>query len=202
MIDLAQHMQYKPVLYKIDELFLDKGRLLIAIDGRCAAGKTSLAAFLKNTYKCNVIPMDHFFLRNEQRSTERLSEPGNNVDHERVLEEIMMPLMKHEDFVYRPYDCQKRDFGDAINVQSKRINVVEGSYSCHPELFDFYDLRIFLTISPEEQLSRIRERNGADHAEDFIRKWIPYEERYFAAFDIEKRCDFCFGMDLEKETPQ
>ena len=190
MMDIAQ-----PVLYEIDGMLFVKGRLLIAIDGRCAAGKTTLAAFLKDTYNCNVIPMDHFYLRNEQRSTERLSEPGSNVDHERFLEEVMTPLAKRETFSYRPYDCQKKDFGDAIEVPGKRINVVEGSYSCHPELYDFYDLRIFLTISPEKQLSRIRERNGPDHAEDFIRKWVPYEERYFEAFDIENRCDFCLRTE-------
>ena len=35
--------------------------LLVAIDGRCAAGKTTLASRLRDTLTCGVIPMDDFF---------------------------------------------------------------------------------------------------------------------------------------------
>lgn len=39
----------------------DKASMLIAIDGRCAAGKTTLAALLKKEINCNIIHMDDFF---------------------------------------------------------------------------------------------------------------------------------------------
>ena len=42
-------------------------RLLIAVDGRCASGKTTLAASLERETGCNVVHMDDFFLRPEQR---------------------------------------------------------------------------------------------------------------------------------------
>lgn len=35
--------------------------LLIAIDGRAASGKTTLAAMLQKELNCNVVHMDHFF---------------------------------------------------------------------------------------------------------------------------------------------
>lgn len=38
-----------------------KEPLLIAIDGRCTAGKTTLASIVKEKINCNVIHMDHFF---------------------------------------------------------------------------------------------------------------------------------------------
>ena len=50
------------------------GRLLLAIDGRCAAGKTTLAAGLQREFDCNVIHMDDFFLQLHQR-TQRKSNP-------------------------------------------------------------------------------------------------------------------------------
>lgn len=46
----------------------------LAIDGRCATGKTSLAAHLTGLYDCNVIHMDHFFLHPEQRTIKRLKQ--------------------------------------------------------------------------------------------------------------------------------
>ena len=65
---------------------LNKSSVIIAIDGRCAAGKTYLASRIKEAVECNVIHMDYFFLRPEQRTSERLREPGGNVDYERFTE--------------------------------------------------------------------------------------------------------------------
>ena len=55
------------VLHEIEKLRRTKEKLVIAIDGRCASGKTTLAAYLKTALSCNVIHMDHFYLRKEQR---------------------------------------------------------------------------------------------------------------------------------------
>ena len=39
----------------------NKSSVIIAVDGRCAAGKTYLASRIKEAINCNVIHMDHFF---------------------------------------------------------------------------------------------------------------------------------------------
>ena len=69
-------------------------RLLIAVDGRCASGKTTLAATLEEETGCNVVHMDDFFLRPEQRTPQRLAEPGGNVDYERFRQEVILPLSR------------------------------------------------------------------------------------------------------------
>lgn len=69
------------------------------------------------------------------------------------------------------------------------VTLIEGSYSCHPVLWDFYDWRVFLNISPEEQMQRIKCRNGDGAASVFSNKWIPMEEKYFMEYNIQKRCD-------------
>jgi len=124
------------VLRKIEPLKRGKPHLLIAIDGRCAAGKTTLATCLQGVILCNVIHMDHFFLRLEQRTSKRLKEPGGNVDYERFLEEVLLPLRRNKDFAYRPYDCQKQAFAEAVSVPVNAVTIIEGSYSCHPALRD------------------------------------------------------------------
>lgn len=168
---------------------LSRGKnIVIAIDGRCGSGKTTLASQLQAHYGCPVIPMDGFFLRRSQRTAQRLATPGENVDHERFLEEVLQPLKKGETFSYRPFDCTEMSLGTAITVSPGKLTVVEGSYSCHRSLWDHYDLRIFLTVDPSEQMRRITARNGA-YAEVFRKKWIPLEEAYFAAFDLMSRCD-------------
>lgn len=167
-------------------------RLIVAIDGRCASGKTTLAAHLQHELDCAVFHMDDYFLRPEQRTVERLDTPGGNVDYERFYSEILLPLQSGaEQITYQPYDCRTQTLKPSITVNSGSVNIVEGSYSCHPVLWDIYNLRIFLTISPQEQLQRIRARNGNTRTIQFQEQWIPLEERYFSTYRIEERCDLC-----------
>lgn len=166
--------------------------MVIAIDGRCASGKTTLAARLKEELDCNVIHMDHFFLQPGQRTEARLKEPGGNVDYERFLEEVVHPFRKGKPFSYRVFDCKSMTFVSEIPVDPGRLTVVEGAYCCHPALWDFYDFRVFLTVDAEEQLRRIRCRNGEKALTTFHDLWIPLEEQYFKEYDIEKRCDYVF----------
>lgn len=173
--------------------------MVIAIDGRCAAGKTSLAAELQKVLDCNVIHMDHFFLQPQQRTKQRLRQPGGNVDHERFLQEVAAPLQKGVPFAYRVFDCKKMDFSTEIPVDPGRLTIVEGAYSCHPALWDLYDLRIFLTVDPQEQLRRISHRNGEAALTMFREKWIPLEEMYFSAYHIKERCDHVFTCGGEKD---
>lgn len=166
-----------------------KKPFLIAIDGRCAAGKTTLAAGLQEETGCSVIHMDHFFLRPWQRTIQRMQEPGGNVDYERFREEVMLPLSRGRRFGYRAYDCGRMELSSEIRVEPGEIAVVEGSYSCHPTLWDFYDLRVFADVESDVQLQRIRHRNGEEALLQFRERWIPLEERYFTAFGIRERCD-------------
>lgn len=181
---------FSAIMGKINEN--DKSQMLIAIDGRCAAGKTTLAALLKKETDCNIIHMDDFFLRQEQRTLKRMEEPGGNVDYERVLEQVMLPLSKGKSFSYQIFDCKRMELSSAVHIEPKAVTIVEGSYSCHPVLWDFYDLRVFMSVEPNEQLERIRHRNGEEAVSKFRDCWIPMEERYFTAYRIRERCDFVF----------
>ncbi len=176
----------------IDSLLRRQKPQIVAIDGRCASGKTTLATSLQKKYGCNVIHMDQFFLRPEQRTKERLQTPGENIDHERFLEEVLCPLREGENFTYRSYNCQEQQLSEPIEVLAQKITIIEGSYACHKSLWDYYDIKIFLSINPEEQLRRIIAREGGLKAEIFKEKWIPLEEKYFAVYRLKQRCDYCF----------
>ena len=41
-----------------------------------------------------------------------------------------------------------------MTVEPGTLVLVEGSYSCHPELWEHYARRVFLSVEPEEQLRR------------------------------------------------
>lgn len=180
------------LLAEIGRLVQEKGRAVLAIDGRCGSGKTTLGAYLQGKLGCPLIHMDDFYLRKEQRSTARRREPGGNVDYERFLLEVLTPLAAGKDFSYRPYDCATWSMKAPVEVKNGETAIVEGSYSCHPTLSPLYDLRVFLTVDPQTQMERIRRRNGEEKAKVFRDLWIPLEELYFKNVPVEKSCDFRF----------
>lgn len=169
----------------------DRGeRAIVAVDGRCASGKSTLAGRLADRLEIPVVHMDHFFLRPPQRTRERLAKPGGNIDHERFLNEVLIPLEAGVQATYHPYSCRTGEMGAPIAVKPSPVVLVEGSYACHPALWEHYKRRVFLSVGLEEQLRRIEVRDGRAQLKVFREKWIPLEERYFSAFRIEDRCDY------------
>lgn len=178
-----------PLLAAIDRTLAKQSRVLAALEGGSAAGKTTLASLLAQVYDCNVFHMDDFFLRPEQRTEARYAEPGGNVDRERFYQEVLLPLTQGEPVSYRPYDCHTQTLRTAVTLPPKALNLVEGAYCMHPALAGCYDLAAFLRIDPETQRQRILRRNDPADQERFFSAWIPLERRYFAAMDPMGRCD-------------
>lgn len=173
---------------RIDELMACKEQVIVAIDGNCTAGKTTLANRLAEIYACNVFHMDDFFLRPEQRTPERFAEIGGNVDYERFQAEVLMPLRSGKAFSYRPFDCGTLELTAPAAVTPRKLNIIEGTYSHHPFFGDAHDLKIFLTVPPQLQRQRILERPVFLH-QRFFDEWIPMEQRYFDGFQIQGNCD-------------
>ena len=173
---------------RVDECLSRKDRVIVAIDGKCTSGKTTLAAELARRYDCNVFHMDDFFLRPEQRTPERFAEVGGNVDYERFKDEVLIPLQAGQPFSYRPFDCSTFTLADPVCVTPKKLNIVEGTYSHHPYFGDPYDLKILLTVDEETQRRRVLQRPAFLH-ERFFEAWIPMENRYLAEFAIDQKAD-------------
>ena len=175
----------------IQQLLSEKETVLVAIDGNCTSGKTTLASQLAANYDCNVSHMDDFFLRPEQRTPERFAEIGGNVDYERFNEEVLLPLKYRKQFSYRPFDCSTFQLTDPVTVMTKKLNIIEGTYSLHSYFGAVYDLKVFLTITPELQQERILQRPAFLHKR-FFEEWIPMENRYFEKLIISRNFNLTF----------
>ena len=184
----AEYIRLLPLFAAVDRLTGEQERVIVAIEGGSASGKTTLAALLQGVYGCNVFHMDDFFLQMHQRTPERFAEPGGNVDYERFREEVLEPLAAGKAFAYRPFSCSSMALGEPVSVTPGILSIVEGAYSMHPTLESFYDLSVFLRIDPQQQAARILRRNGAQMQKRFLEEWIPLEQLYFGAFGTEKRC--------------
>lgn len=168
---------------------------LIALDGPCGSGKTSLSEDLSSLLSCPVIHMDDFFLQPAQRTPERLSLPGENIDHERFLEEVLLPLSKGQACVLRPYDCQLQAILPGSPLPAANTYLIEGSYSLHPALSPFYNLRIFLRLSEKLQQRRLCLRETPASFLQYQTRWIPMETLYFNALHPQDTADLVLDMD-------
>ena len=90
--------RFKPAVDEINEIVKQEYNtdrpILVAIDGRCGSGKTTLGEYLKGQLDCNLFHMDDFFLRMEQRTPDRMKETGGNVDYERFYETVSQKASK------------------------------------------------------------------------------------------------------------
>ncbi len=205
----AQFMNFFSLFSLIEQMLASQDVLTVAIDGNSGAGKTWLAALIKSVYEteegetgerlqdgCNVFPMDQFFLTPEQKTDDRLNENGGNIDHERFLREVIGGINSMEPFSYRPYDCHVQALAKPIKILPKRLNIVEGCYSMHPNLSNSYNLKVFIGIDRQTQKKRILKRNGAAMLERYVREWIPLENNYFSNLKIKNKCDLVFNGDF------
>lgn len=175
-------MKYKSLLSSlIQEAQASHRRLIIAIDGRCASGKTTLANSLAEQFQLPLFHMDDFYLPKAQQE----DTIAGHMDLKRFKQEILIPLSRNQDVVYRAFDCQSQTYCEPICFHPSNIILIEGSYALHPELVEYYDVRLFLDIDAQLQKERILMRNP-DSAEMFFTKWIPKEEAYIEAYQIER----------------
>ena len=185
------HPSYR-VLFSHYVIFFDllcdiyeKGFKVLAIDGRCGSGKSTLGKLLSEIYHCPLISMDEFYLPQQLRTTERLSTPGGNVHYERFEEEIYLNILKGEDFKYGLFSHDVMGVGSYKDVEASSCYVIEGTYAFHPVLRKYSDYKVFLTQNPKSQKKRIIKRNGEEIWKMFESRWIPLEELYFSSEDLE-----------------
>lgn len=169
--------------------------IIIGIDGMSASGKTTMAEKLSSMLDCNVYHMDDFFLQPHQRTEERNAEIGGNVDYERFYEEIIVPLKENRNIIYRPYNCKEGKIVSSHILTNKNIHIIEGAYSHHPNWMDIYDIKIFIGLSAQLQMDRITKRNGLEMLEMFKSQWIPKENAYFHAYEIEPHSDISLWVE-------
>ena len=163
---------------------------VIAIDGKCASGKTTLQSDLKKHLSFSLVSMDDFFLPPEFRTPRRMEETGGNIHYERFIEEVIKPLKEgKESFTYRKFSCASMSYMGTVEVRNNNLVVVEGSYALHPLFSRYWDISYLLTITPPEQIKRLSLRSP-EKLDDFISRWIPLENEYFLQRNVASRATY------------
>ncbi len=174
------------LIQRLKNLAKDKAYFVVAIDGRAASGKTTIALKLQKALSANVIHIDDFFLPKEKQNLKII---GGNIDFSRLKEEVLNQLS--QSVSYHRFDCRVQEFSKKIDLPFKKVILIEGAYALHPTLGKYYDYALFVSVSKETQVRRIGLRNP-ENKEAFFTCWIPLEEQYFKAYHILEKCNELF----------
>jgi uridine kinase len=165
--------------------------LRVAIDGRSAAGKTTLANALGEAVRAASartvirVELDNFMKMVADRNAYPYDSPESYYldawDYPVIRAGLLIPLGPGGDRRYwtGPLDRPRTAPDDAILL-------ADGVFLQRPELDRFWDVRIYLDIGLEESLRRGVDRDrhwmgGAAEAERRYRtKYLPGEQRYLA----------------------
>ena len=135
--------------------------LVLALDGRCGSGKTTLANTLARQFPASItLHTDDFYLPPAQRIRGWEKTPCANMDLARLRDEALRPAYEGQPVQYRAYSCREGAYLPARELAAQPLVILEGSYSHHPLLTGYETLRVFLTCAKEEQTRRLQAREG------------------------------------------
>ena len=181
-------MQCNAIYNELIKIIENSNWKIIAIDGRCTAGKTTLAEIIAKNLKSKIVHMDDYYLPFYMRTDKIMDAIGGNIDFDRIINEIIIPFRNNKEAWCYPYDCHSNSYKEKYVIKPYELLIIEGTYSCHPKLMIYYDYKIFLDINSSEQERRLIKRNP-DKLEIFKKVWIPREEKYFKKYPMPNSGD-------------
>ena len=179
--------------------------MLVAFDGGSGSGKSTLAAAVANELGAAVVESDDFFAAEitdaEWDALDPRERAAAAIDWRRLRTEALEPLLAGRVASWHPFDfaAGRRPDGtypmaaETVTREPTAVIVLDGAYSCRPELADVIDLTVLVDVPVAERHRRIAAREEATFAEAWHARWDAAEEDYFtrvrppSAFDVVVR---------------
>ena len=168
--------------------------LLVALDGRSGAGKSTVARAVGALVGALVIDGDDFYRGGTDAYWDAL-DPAQKVDlaidwaRQRSL---LVQLGRGEAVTWRLYDWDADDgrLGAPITAGPAAVVLLDGAYSARPELAPLLGLRLLLDAGRDTRRERLVRREGERYRAEWEARWGEAEDLYFdvmmppEAFDL------------------
>jgi uridine kinase len=191
---------------RIEETLVRCGApVFVGLDGRSGAGKSTLADAVATRLRERglagvlVIEGDQFYAGGSATTWDHLSpsEKADQVIDWQRQRSVLAELRARGNAEWRAFDWESQDW-DAdvvplaltpITAAVGSVAIIEGAYSCRPELHDVLDLRVVLDTPSDVRRARLLEREGESYREDWEGRWSAAEAHYFGAVMTPDRFD-------------
>lgn len=190
------------LIERVRSEFVDRGNpLFVGLDGRSGTGKSTAAAALVRRLGsvATVIDGDDFYAGGsaatwDGRTTAQKVAQVIDWHRQRV---VLQDLHERGAAVWHPFDWESPDWDsdqsplsiEPIHAVATPVVVLEGAYSCRPELHDLLDLRVLLEVSSDIRRRRLLEREGEEYRTDWESRWSAAEDHYFGTVMPAHRFD-------------
>jgi len=185
-----------------DELEGRAKPLFVGIDGRSGAGKSTLASAIADDFGRAIVAViegDAFYSGGSGESWDRRSaeEKSAHVIDWRRQADVLADLRANGRAQWLPFDWEASDWdsepaplsAEAMFVESRPIVILEGAYSCRPELQPLLDLTVLLDPASEVRRAQLLARQGDAYRSAWEHRWSEAEEHYFSIIMPRDRFD-------------
>lgn len=152
----------------------------VALDGRSASGKTTLAAALAEILDAAVIEGDDFYTGGTEARTEPPVELVKLCIDWKQQRGVLEALRAGQEASWHAFDWDAFDgriCEEPVVMSPRPIVILEGVYASRPELEDLIDVKILVRADEALRESRMVAREGT--ITPWQRKWETAEEYYF-----------------------
>lgn len=176
--------------------------VVVALDGRSGAGKSTAAAALGGSLQATVVPTDDFFAAEitdagwEARTAAERARDG--IDWQRMRRSALEPLLAGRPALWHPFDFAAGRRADGTYASSRQtvrreptpVIILDGAYSARPELDDVVNLSVLIQAPTGIRLARLAAREEPEFLAAWHERWDAAEDYYFtkvrppSAFDL------------------
>lgn len=153
---------------------------LVAIDGRSGVGKSTVAESLCQDLGAAIVAGDDFYaggITVWRKCAEELAEIC--IDRAKLLA-VLRELKSNRVATFFPFDWETfdgRNSDSQKTVYPEPLIILEGVYSCHPDIRSLVDCAVLLKLDDAEREMRLLTREG--RITEWERQWHAAEEWYF-----------------------
>lgn len=175
---ITEEMRFYQLKQYLDRFPNDK-LSIIALEGKCASGKTTISKLIEKEYKATIIHTDDFF----DEANEVIG-----INNDRIIKEILSTVKLGCELSYQKYNCTSKSFASYTVNKVSPLLILEGVYSGNKSLRPYYDGLIFLEIDEDQQMIRLNSRSKT-LMNRFLCEWIPREKAYLERENIKSKAN-------------
>lgn len=181
--------------------------VVVAIDGRSGAGKSTIAAQLAAAMQAALVPGDDFFAAeltaNDWDSRSPRERARDAIDWRRLRRCALEPLRAGQPAVWHAFDFTAGERADgsygmsqeSIRRDPARVIILDGAYSSRPELADLIHCAILVEAPHATRNARLARREDAAFLVAWHRRWDAAEDYYFTEIRPPSSFDIVVGGD-------